>query len=124
MWYARNEKWEKINNGKNRTTNSKKNLNAWRKEKLQVLGDIESEHHRTSGNEIKIKKRVPQMNEKASRNQTLLQKFHQKDKPSGSPLYKLFETILKMEKGRTQINAPKNKEIHDYAKDPFIREMS
>ena len=60
------EKREKINDGKNRTTKSEKNQ---RKGKLQVLVYIESRHNKTSGDDRKKnKKRVPQTNEKTSRN--------------------------------------------------------
>ena len=42
------------------------NQRAWRKGKRQVLGNIRSEHHQTSGNERTNKKRVSQTNEKLS----------------------------------------------------------
>ena len=53
MCYTPNEKWKKTNNGRNRTRKSRKNKNAWRKGKLQVLGNIGSGHHQISGDESK-----------------------------------------------------------------------
>ena len=41
------------NDGRNRTTKSRKNLIIWRKGNLQILGNIGSGHHQTSGNERK-----------------------------------------------------------------------
>ena len=45
MCHARNENWKKTNNKRNRTTKSRKNQNASRKGKLQVLGNIRSGYH-------------------------------------------------------------------------------
>ena len=56
---------------------------------------------------------MPQKNEKTSRNQAQQQKSHQRDKHQGSSLK--YSTILKMDKGGTQTNGPKDKEIDDYA---------
>ena len=50
---------------------SRKDLNAWRKEKLQVLDYIGSRHHQTNEDERKNNKRVLQINKKCSRNQCL-----------------------------------------------------
>ena len=47
----------------------------------------------------------------------LLQKSHQKNKYLGSLLCKIHRTILKMNKGGTRTDRPKNKEIDDYKKD-------
>ena len=41
-------KWEKTSKGRNRTTTSGKNQNAWREGKLQILEKIESRDHQTS----------------------------------------------------------------------------
>ena len=68
MCYADNEKWEMSNNGKNRITKLGNNQNASREGKLQVFRNIRREHHQTSGDE----KKVPQINEKTSRNETLV----------------------------------------------------
>ena len=68
--HTHDEKWEKTNNGRLRTAKSRKNQNARRKRKLQIFGNIGSEHRQTSGKERK-NKRVPQASEKASLNQTL-----------------------------------------------------
>ena len=51
-------------NRRNRTTKSRKNQNARRKGKLQILGNIESGNQQNSADEIKNIKRV-------SRNQAL-----------------------------------------------------
>ena len=51
MWHANNEKRKMTNDGRNRTTKSRKNQNAWRKVILQVLGNIGSEHCQTGGDE-------------------------------------------------------------------------
>ena len=37
MCYGHNKKWEKTNNKRNKTAKSRKNQNAWRKGKLQLL---------------------------------------------------------------------------------------
>ena len=57
MCLSHNEKGEKTNNGRNRTTKSRKSQNARRKGNLQVLGDIGSRHHQTNGEEEKTKKK-------------------------------------------------------------------
>ena len=71
---------------------------------MQVHGNIGSGHHQTSGDETSGK-------------QSQQQKSHQKDKHQGSTSYKILWTILKMDKGGTQRNGPKDKEIDDYAQD-------
>ena len=53
MWHANNEKGKTINDGRNRTTKSRKNQNTWRKGNLQILGNIERGHHQICGNERK-----------------------------------------------------------------------
>ena len=93
------DKGQKRNSRRNRTAKSGKNQNAWRKEKLQVFGNIRSKHHQTSGNDRKNNKSVPQTDEKTSQNQTLQQKSHQRDKHLGYPTCKILRTILKIEKG-------------------------
>ena len=60
------KKWEKTDNGRNRTAKSRKNKNTRRKTKLQVLGNIGNVHHQTSSDERKNEKRVSQRNEKNS----------------------------------------------------------
>ena len=37
MYHANNENWQKRNNGRNKTTKSRKNQNSWREEKLFIL---------------------------------------------------------------------------------------
>ena len=51
-----NEKWEMTHDRRNQTAKSRKNKYALRKGNLQILGNIGSWHHQTSGNERKIKK--------------------------------------------------------------------
>ena len=75
--------------------------------------NIRSGHHQTCGEERK-KKRLPQMNEKASRNQTLHQESHQTDKHLGCLPCKIRRTIFKMGK-RTQTNRPEEKKADDNA---------
>ena len=69
-----------IKNGKREATEgmSKKNQIAWRKRKLQILGNIGNRYHQTSRDERKNLKKEAQKNKKTSGNQTLLQKFHQR----------------------------------------------
>ena len=55
MCFAHNEKWEKRNHGRNRVAKTGKNQNAWRKRKLQVLGNIERGYRQTSRDERKKK---------------------------------------------------------------------
>ena len=65
MWHAHNKKWEKTNNGRNKTAKSRKNQNAWRKGKLQVYGNIGNGHHQTNG-DLKKWEKISQTNEKTS----------------------------------------------------------
>ena len=114
------EKWTMIirKSGKREITEgielpNKKNRNAGRKGKLQVLGNIRSGHHQT---EMKEKlPRVLQTSEKTSLNQTLLQKSHKRDKHLGSPSWRVLGTILRMNKGRTSTNEPEDKKVDDDA---------
>ena len=62
MCHANNKKRETTNDEKKRTKKSRKNQNTQRKENLQVLENIGSGHHQTSGDK---RKRVSQGNEKA-----------------------------------------------------------
>ena len=57
LCHAHNRKWKKKNNGRNRTAKSGKNLNALSETNLQVLRNIGSGYHQTSGDERKIKKK-------------------------------------------------------------------
>ena len=50
MYHANNEKWKTAND---RITETNNNQNAQRKENLQILGNIGSEHHQTRGNKKK-----------------------------------------------------------------------
>ena len=60
---------KKTNNGRNRTSKSKKDQNTLKERKLQVLCNIRSRDLQTNGNKRKIT-RVIQTNEKTSKNQT------------------------------------------------------
>ena len=53
MHHAYNEKQETTRDGRNRTTKPRKNQNTRRKRNLQILGNIESGHCQTSGDERK-----------------------------------------------------------------------
>ena len=70
MSHANNEKRETTNDGSNETTKSRKDQNAQRKVNLQVLRNIGSGHHQTSGDERKKLKRISQKNEKTTWNKT------------------------------------------------------
>ena len=48
MYHANNEKQKTILDGRNRTTNPRKDQNAQRKRNLQILRNVGSEHHQTS----------------------------------------------------------------------------
>ena len=61
--------------------------------------------------------RVPQKNEKTSWNQTLPQKFQHRNKHQDGLHCKILGTILQIDKGVSQINEPKVKEINDDLKD-------
>ena len=89
---------------------NQKNQNAQRKRNLQILGNIRSGHHQTSGDERKNWK-IPQEDEKSTRNQTTSQKSHQRDKYQSCLLRKTFEPILKVDE-RTSTNGP-DKKTHD-----------
>ena len=92
MHKTKSEKREK--NKSNRTDKSRKSQKVWREGKLQVLGNNGSSHHQTRGNERKTS------------NQTLQLKFHQRDKNHNIPSCKILRILLKMDKGRIQINKP------------------
>ena len=59
MYHADNEKRETTHDGRNRTTKSRKDQNAWRIGNLQILGNTRSGHHQTNrGEGKKIKKTI------------------------------------------------------------------
>ena len=72
MGHANDEKWKSTNDRRNRITKLGKNQIARRKGRLQVLGNIRSGHHQTSGDERKNQQRVSQENEKTTWNQIIL----------------------------------------------------
>ena len=63
--------WRTTHNGRSRTTKSSSHQNARRKGNLQILGNIGSWYHQTSGNERKNQKRVSQKSQKITRDKTL-----------------------------------------------------
>ena len=71
MLHASYKKQQTTHDGRSRTTKSSNNQNTRRKRHLQILGDIESWHHQTGGNQRKNYKRVPQKNQKTTRDKTL-----------------------------------------------------
>ena len=54
-------------------------------------------------------RRVPQTNEKTSRNQSL----HQRNKHLSRSTCNMLGSILKMDKGRTQANGPEDKKVDE-----------
>ena len=60
---------------------------------------------------------VPQKNEKASPNQTLRQKSHQRNKYLGCLPCKIFWIILEIDLGRTHANGPRDMRVNDDAQD-------
>ena len=76
MRHAHGKEWKR-HNGKNRTAKSKKHQNVWRKEKLQILGNIRRGHYQINRDKRKNNKKVVlQMNKKTSRNAALQQKSY------------------------------------------------
>ena len=61
----------------NKTSKSKKNDNAWREGKLQMLENVGNGYHQPNGDERKNKKRVPKTKWKTSRSQALQEKSYQ-----------------------------------------------
>ena len=98
MCHADNEKWENINRKRNRTAKSRKNQDAWRERKLQVIRNIGSGHHQSSGNEGILKNLYLRRTRKLFKTKALRQKFHQSDKCIGSSICKILRTILKTDK--------------------------
>ena len=66
--HANKVKQKTANNGRNRTTKSRKNQNALRKENLKIFGNIESGHLKHSRKNLKS---IVQDNEKSIQNQTI-----------------------------------------------------
>ena len=92
---------ETSNNVRNRTAKSRENKNVKRNGKLQVLTNIRSRHNQTSRdkkNKNKNNKRLPQMDEEISRNQTMPRKSHQKNKYLGSYFVRYSEPFLNSDK--------------------------
>ena len=59
MCHANKETQETANDGRNETTKSRKNLNARKKDNLQILGNIGSGHDQASEDERKkLKKHI------------------------------------------------------------------
>ena len=114
MYHANNEKQKTTNDERNKTTKSRKNQNIQREGNIQMLGNIGSGHHQISGDERKNFKRIPQENEKITRNQTISQKSHQRNKYLGCPPRKVLGNILKVDK-RTSTNEPENEKTHNDA---------
>ena len=54
-----------------------------------------------------------QRNEKTSGNQAEQQESHQRNKHLGCSTWKILETILEMDEGRTSTNATENKKAND-----------
>ena len=63
----------------------------------EILWNIGSWHHQTSGDERKIFKRVSQENQKAIHDKTIPQKSFKTDKYLGFPTCNILGTILKVD---------------------------
>ena len=79
------------------------------KETYKYLGILEADTIKQM--EMK-EKRIPQENKKITRNQTMWQNSHQRDKHLGCPSRGIHQTILKVDERRTFTNRPENKKIH------------
>ena len=77
----------------------------------QLLGNIVSGYHQTTGDERKNLKIISQENEKTTRNQTFWKKSHQWNKLLGYSLREIW-TILEVDEGRIWTNGPENKKTH------------
>ena len=81
------------------------------KENYKHLGILE----KIQSNKQRWKKRMTtKKNEKNSAYQTLLQKFHQRNKYMGCHPFKIVGTILKMNKGVIETNGPNDNKIDAY----------
>ena len=83
--------------------------NLWRNRNLQILGNIGSGHHKKK---TEMKEKIPQENEKTTKNQTKSEVSNHRDKSLGFSPCKILGNILKVDKGRTSINEPGNKKTH------------
>ena len=82
-----------MNDRRNRSTKSRKNQNARRKGNLQLTGNFGSGHHKTIGDERKKnQKRIPQENEKTTRNQQHSRSLIKKEKHQCCLLCKILRT--------------------------------
>ena len=96
MHHASNEKWQVTHDRRSRTTKSSSNQNARRKGNLQILGNIGSWHHRTNRNQRKNLKRVPQKDQRITKDKTLQQKPCLRDKYTAVPLVRYLRPFLKL----------------------------
>ena len=78
MCRAYNEKRKTTNDGRNRTTKSRKIRTLGEKETYKYLGILEADTIKHAKMKEKILKRIPQENEETIRNQTTEQKSHKK----------------------------------------------
>ena len=109
MLVMKSRKWH---DRRNQTTKSRKNQNAKRKGNEQILGNIGSWHHQTSGDERK-NKRVSRENQKVTWDKTILQELYKRDKYLGCPTHKILRTILGVDQRRLQTNGSENKKTND-----------
>ena len=103
MCHAHNEKRKKRYNERNRSAKLRKNQNVLRKGKFQVLVNIGSGQHQTSGDERKNRIRLPQMNEETSGDQAQQQKSRQMNKHSGVFLKLTRGELRVMDLGTTKL---------------------
>ena len=97
MSHTHKEKWKKGNNWRNRITESRIRI-LGKKENYKYVGIMEADIIKQVKMKKKKKKRVPQINKKASGNQGLQQKSHQQNQHLSSLLRKILLTILKIDK--------------------------
>ena len=64
-------------------------------------------------NVAEMKNKIPQEKKKTIRNETAMQKSHQRDKYLSCPPRNILGTILEVNQTRTPTNGPENKKIHD-----------
>ena len=121
------ERWKKINCGRNRTDKSKKKKKRRlrtlaEKENYKYLGIVEADTIKQEEMKGKIRIDKIQTNKKTSGNQTLQQKWNQRNKHLGCHAWKVQGNIVKMDKGGTQTNGLEDQNTEDDVQG-FAREI-
>ena len=116
MCRANNEIWKTTNDGRNRTTNSRKQ-NCRRNGNFQIPGNIGSGHHQTLEDEKKkSKNEYLRRTRKFLEAKTIKKKSHQSDKHLGCFLRKIYDTVLKADERGYSINEAENNKTHHNTK--------